>query len=200
MNSKTGTYRIIIKNMVCRRCLMAVEELLKAEGITPLAIDLGVVTLAEPLSEDKEIVIKQKLLDLGFEWVEDKRMRMMEMIRTAVIEFVRDDTDEACASLIRQKPQISDFLQARCGREYSALSKLFSEVRGVTIEHYAMEQRIERVKELLFYDELTVSEIAFRLGYSSVAHLSSQFKSLTGMTPTQFKKIKEHRLTGIDSI
>lgn len=178
MNSKTGTYRIIIKNMVCRRCLMAVEELLKAEGITPLAIDLGVVTLAEPLSEDKEIVIKQKLLDLGFEWVEDKRMRMMEMIRTAVIEFVRDDTDEACASLIRQKPQISDFLQARCGREYSALSKLFSEVRGVTIEHYAMEQRIERVKELLFYDELTVSEIAFRLGYSSVAHLSSQFKSL----------------------
>ena len=200
MNNTSFTYQIIVKNMVCRRCLMAVEALLKSEGIVPRSIDLGIVTLNEPLSDEQSARLKQKLLDLGFEWVEDKRLRMMEMIRTAVIEFVRDDTDDECKSLIKQKPILSDFLQMRCGREYSALSKLFSEMRGMTIEHYAMEQRIERVKELLFYDELTVSEISYQLGYSSVAHLSRQFKALTGMTPSQFKALKEHRLTGIDLV
>lgn len=192
--------KIVIKNMVCRRCLMAVEALLKEEGITPVDIDLGVVTLSSPLAPETADRLKGKLLALGFEWIEDKRMRTMEMIRTAVIEFVRDDTDPACLRLVRENPRLSDFLQARIGKEYSALSKLFSEVRGITIEHYAIEQKIERVKELLFYDELTVSEIAYRLGYSGTAHLSNQFKSLTGMTPTQFKKLKERKLKGIDGI
>lgn len=185
-------YYIIIKNMVCRRCIMAVETLFKQEGVTPLNIELSRVTLSAPLSAEKKAVIKQHLSEMGFEWIEDKKTRMVEQIRTYVIEYVQMKNND--------KTLLSDFLQQRCAREYSFLSKLFTEIHGYTIERYAIRQKIERAKELLFYDELTISEIAYRLGYSGISHLSAQFKAETGLTPTQFKRLKDNCLNGLDEV
>lgn len=183
---------IIIKNMVCLRCLMAVEDIFRQEGITPLSIELSRVTLSAMPDEKTKHALKQRLSAIGFEWIEDKKTQLMEQIRTSVIAYIQMEGDE--------RPLLSDFLQQRCTRDYSSLSKLFTEVCGRTIERYAIEQKIERAKELLFYDELTVGEIAYRLGYSSTAHLSAQFKAETGMTPIQFKRLKETRSKGMDEM
>lgn len=187
-----NSFQIVIKNMVCNRCIMAVESIFRKEGIRPVSIELSRVTLASPLTDAQTEAVKRRLTQMGFEWIEDRRMRLVEQIRTAVIEYVRLDADG--------KPLLSVFLERRCAYEYSLLSKLFSEVQGCTIERYLIRQKVERVKELLFYDQLTVSEIAYKLGYSSSAHLSSQFKAETGMTPTQFKQLKNGSLTNIDEI
>lgn len=185
-------YYIIIKNMVCRRCLMAVEALFREEGMVPLSIELSRVALpAEPDAEKKR-ALKQRLAEMGFEWIEDRKTRLIEQIRTGVIEYLQMESGD--------RPLLSDFLQQRCAREYSLLSKLFSEVSGRTIERYAIEQKVERAKELLFYDELTVSEIAYQLGYSSAAHFSAQFKAETGMSPTCFKQMRESRSRGLDEV
>lgn len=184
--------QIIIKNMVCNRCIMAVESLFRKEGVRPLSIELSRVTLASPLTDAQAEAIKHRLTQMGFEWVEDRKRRLVELIRSAVIEYVRMENED--------RPLVSDYLEQRCAHEYSMLSKLFTEVQGCTIERYQIRQKVERVKELLFFDQLTVSEIAYRVGYSSVAHLSNQFKAETGMTPTQFKQIKESPLTNLDEI
>lgn len=185
-------YPIIIKNMVCRRCIMAVATIFREEGITPLGIELGRVTLSAPIADEQKSNLKQRLSEMGFEWIEDRKTRLIEQIRTGVIEYIQMESDG--------RPLLSDFLQQRCAREYSFLSKLFTEVCGRTIERYTIEQKIERVKELLFYDELTVSEIAYRMGYSSTAHLSAQFKTETGISPVQFKRLKATRSKGLDEI
>lgn len=185
--------RIIIKNMVCPRCIATVRDIFMKCGVVPVDVRLGVVSLSSPLTEERQGLIRRRLEDAGFEMLDDSRMKYVEQIRVGVIEYVRSlETQE--------KVRLSDYLQDKCHREYSALSKLFTEVRGMTVERFCILQKVELAKELLFYGELTVSEIADRLHYSSTAHLSSQFKDVTGMSPSQFRKMRDGRLTSIDQI
>lgn len=193
------TGKIHIKNMVCPRCIMSVREIFRKNGIEPAEVDLGTVTLdteaQDKLASDDALIgqIKRNLEELGFEMIDDKRMQIVESIRTGVIEFVHNPE-------IQDNTKLSEYLQRKCLKEYSALSKLFTEIKGMTIEKYCILQKVEYVKELLFYGELSVSEIADMLHYSSVAHLSAQFKSVTGISPTRFRQMKEKHLTSIDSI
>lgn len=184
---------IYIKNMVCRRCIYTVTEVFQENGVSPLKVELGVVTLAQPLLPAQWREIQARLEHYGFEVIDDKRMRIVEQIRVGVIELVHHAEE-------LEKVNLSDYLQQKCHREYSFLSKLFTEMQGISIEKYYIHQKIERVKELLFYDELSVGEIADKLHYSSVAHLSGQFKSVTGLSPTQFKRMKGHTLRPLDEI
>lgn len=179
--------------MVCRRCIMAVTEILKKIGLTPIKVELGQATIAEPLSLTKREQLEQALEDYGFELIDDKRMRIIEQIKTAVIKYVHYN-DSA------EKIVFSDYLVDQCHHDYSFLSKLFSEVNGISIEKYVIAQKVERIKELLVYDEMTISEISYKLHYSSVAHLSAQFKNVTGMSPSQFKQMKNHKLESLDEV
>lgn len=191
--------KIYIKNMVCPRCIMSVREIFRRNGIEPEDVQLGVVTASfqETEGRDRESqtvpdTIRRDLEACGFEIIDDRRARIVEKIRTGVIEYIRNPG-------LRQM-KLSEFLQEKCMKEYSALSKLFTGMRGMTIEKYCILQKVEYVKELLFYGELSISEIADLLHYSSTAHLSSQFKSVTGLTPTQFRQLKAPSLSPIDTI
>lgn len=187
------TNSVYIKNMVCRRCVMTVTDVFKENGVTPLKVELGAVTVEGSLSPERMEAIRRRLEEYGFEVIGDKRTRLMEQIRVGVIEFVREVG-------LQERMNLSEYLQGKCHREYSALSKLFTEMKGVRIEKYYVAQRVELVKELLAYGELTVGEIADRLHYSSAAHLSAQFKAMTGLSPTQFRRLREPRLKPLDEI
>lgn len=182
-----------IKNMVCPRCIMAVEQVLARLGLTPLHVELGKAVVRETPDEAMLAQLRTGLEALGFELLDDRRMQLIEQVRNAVIELVHYRDSEL-------RTNLSDYLTARLHHDYSALSKLFSEVTGTTIEKYFIAQKIERVKELLVYDELSLGEIAARLNYSSTAHLSAQFKSVTGMTPTRFKQEKRNLRRTLDSV
>lgn len=174
--------------MVCNRCKMVVKTELEQLGLHPVHIGLGEVELAEK-EIDKALLqqLEAKLEAVGFELIDDRKSRTIEKIKNVVIELVHH-TDEAT------KLKYSEYIAQQLNYEYTYLSKLFSEVEGVTIEQYLISQKIERVKELLIYDELSLSEIADRMGYSSVAHLSAQFKKVTGLTPSFYKnKSIRHR-------
>lgn len=150
-----------IRNMVCNRCILVVTQLLEKSGFTPLDVELGTAVVQETPGREQREAFRKLLEAYGFELIDDRRMRLIEQIRTAVIELVHYREDAS-------KVNLSDYLRERCHRDYSALSKLFSEVSGISIEKYYLAQRIERVKELLAYGDLTVSEIADKLRYSSV--------------------------------
>ncbi|MFC2488486.1 MAG: helix-turn-helix domain-containing protein [Prevotella sp.] len=182
-----------IKNMVCDRCKMAVEQVLKDVDLTPERIDLGEVWLSDVPTEAQLAQLKTRLEALGFELLDDQRQQMIERMKTAIIALVHHHQGNKTLNL-------SVYLSQLLHRDYSALSKLFSEVTGLTIERYFIMQRIERVKELIRYDELTLTEIAYQMNYSSVAHLSSQFRSVTGMTPTQFRFMKTARRANLDEV
>ena len=184
---------LYIKNMVCDRCKRAVSSTLQRAGLTPESVELGVATVTEPINAAKRKELEGQLHDLGFELLDDKRLKTIERIKNSVIELVHYNNSSTPLTL-------SSFLSSKLGGDYSALSKLFSEYTGMTIERYYILQRIERVKELLFYDELTLSQIALKMNYSSTAYLSSQFKNVTGMTPTQFKQMKQNMLKPLDKI
>lgn len=180
--------------MVCRRCIKVVqEELIKLE-LHPVDIELGIVKLEEDhLDPVKQSELTEVLNSLGFELLDSTRTRLIEQIKSIVINkiFHPDSPDE--------KANWSKLISDQCFHEYNYLSALFSAVEGITIEQYIIRQKIERVKELLFYDELNLGEIANKLGYSSIAHLSAQFKKVTGQTPSQFKKTRTKR-NAIDNI
>ena len=182
-----------IKNMVCDRCKMAVEQVLKDVGLTPERIDLGEVWVSDVPTEAQLAQLKTRLEALGFELLDDQRQQMIERMKTAIIALVHHHQGNKTLNL-------SVYLSQLLHRDYSALSKLFSEVTGLTIERYFIMQRIERVKELIRYDELTLTEIAYQMNYSSVAHLSSQFRSATGMTPTQFRFMKTAQRANLDEV
>lgn len=174
---------LYIKNMVCDRCKMVVKDDLEKNGLHPTSVQLGEVLISEPeLSTAQVETIKQSLLNLGFELIDDRKSKLIEKIKTVVINKIHyyDGPDTQ---------NFSDIIAAELHYDYPYLSKLFSEIEGITIEHYIIEQKIEKVKELLVYDELSLSQIADKMGYSSVAHLSSQFKKNTGLPPSHFKKI-----------
>lgn len=168
--------------MVCDRCKAAVETVFEKEGLQLKTIDLGQVVLAEEkLSVEKYEAIKQQLQSLGFELLEDKRKVLVAQVKSAVVALVHYDKEPL-------KINLSDYLSAKLNVDYASLANIFSTEEKNTIEHYYIQQKIERAKELLSYGELTLGEIAFQLNYSSVAHLSAQFKKETGLTPTVFKK------------
>lgn len=185
--------KLFIKNMVCNRCIMAVKNEFNKEGVEPAEIHLGEVELTHSLSKSQLEKISKGLNSLGFEILDDQRRKLIETIRNLLIKEIQKDEIEEHFSL-------SKFLQGKMNKEYSQLSRLFSEVEGITIEQFFILQKIEKVKEWLAYNELTLSEISWKLGYSSVAHLSTQFKKLTGMTPSEFKKLGAIHRKPLDSI
>ena len=184
---------LYIKNMVCPRCKMAVDQVLRDMQLHPKSVDLGEVHIEEELSEETLIDLQKRLESIGFELLNDKKKQTINHIKSAIIQLVHYKYNNSTLNL-------SDFVARECHSDYSALSKLFSEVVGITIERYYIEQRVERVKELIEYDELSLTEIALLLKYSSVAYLSTQFKSVTGMTPSQFKALKVNKRIDLDKI
>lgn len=184
--------KIAIKNMVCPRCVQAVSQIFHDMNLAPLDVRLGEVVLADPLTEMQQKDLKKRLADLGFELLDDQQQQWVEKIKSIVIEHVHQREDNHFV--------FTDVLPRELNRDYSQLSKLFSEKEGITIEQYVILQRMEKVKELLSYNELTLSEIAYKLGFSSVAYLSAQFKKVTGLTPSQFKKLGINLRKPIDQL
>lgn len=180
------TMRIYIKNMVCDRCVMVVRSELEKLNLHPVSVELGQVELSEDITEEKKAELNTILEKVGFEIIDDKRSRIIEKIKNSIIQLVQKESPE-------RKINLSDHLSQELHYDYNYLSTLFSEIEGITIEKFLIRQKIEKAKELLVYDELTLSQIADFLGYSSVAHLSSQFKQVTGFTPSYFKTIREKR-------
>lgn len=179
--------------MVCARCEMAVKTELDKMEISFSSVKLGEVELQKELAEIQKKDFEKNLKQLGFELLDDKVSQIIEQIKNRIIELVYYSNEQP-------KVNLSTFLADDLHQDYSVLSKLFSENEAVTIEHYFIAQKIERVKELLVYDELTLSEIAYQLNYSNVAHLSNQFKKTIGITPTQFKKLKDKTRIQIDAL
>lgn len=184
---------LFIKNMVCDRCIMVVRNEMSKIGIEIKNIKLGEVTVEKELTSDEKVVLEGVLVPLGFQLIDDKKSRIIEQIKNIIIDLVHHHNNDAKANL-------SDVLSSQLHHEYNYLSNLFSEVEGTTIEKYFIAQKIEKVKELLVYDELSLSEIAFRLNYSSVAYLSNQFKKVTGLTPSYFKQIREDKRKPLDKV
>ena len=165
--------------MVCNRCILAVQNVLDGMNIHPVNIELGEVILDSELQNDEKQLLKNKLQELGFELLDDSQQQLIEKIKSLIISHIQTSGEKSI--------NYSEMLTQNLTKDYSSLSKLFSATEGITIEHYTILQKIEKVKELLTYDEMNLSEISYKLGYSSVAHLSAQFKKVTGFTPSQFK-------------
>ncbi|WP_159472396.1 helix-turn-helix domain-containing protein [Dyadobacter sp. 3J3] len=175
--------RLFIKNMVCDRCIKVVREEMDKLGVGLSHIELGEIETEAELDSEKLIQVKRILETNGFELLDDKRATLVESIKTLIIEEVQYLKGHKPAAV-----NFSDYLSQKAGYEYSYLSNLFSSETGQTIEQYIIAQKVEKVKEWLSYNELSLSEMAWRLSYSSSAHLSNQFKKVTGMTPGEFKK------------
>ena len=185
---------LYIKNMVCTRCKMVVASELKRLGLDPLSIQLGEVVFAHDLPVETAEFLKTALAKYGFEVIIDKRGQVIEQIKSMSIEYVFQVKND------EKHHNFSDFLEKRLLKDYTYLSNLFSEVEGTTIEKHLINLKIERVKELLAYDEMTLSEIAFELGYSNVAYLSNQFKKITGLTPSHFKQLKDKKRQVLEKV
>jgi len=185
--------KIYIKNMVCNRCIMVVKNELEKLGFLTLNIGLGEVELKNDLTETEKTNLDNHLKTFGFELIDDKKSRLIGQIKSFIIEIIHQNNSEL-------KSNLSDYLSSKIHHDYTYLSNLFSEIEGTTIEKYFIAQKIEKVKELLVYDELSLSEIAYQMNYSSVGYLSNQFKKVTGLTPTHFKNIKENKRKPIDEV
>ncbi len=185
---------LYIKNMVCNRCIRVVREELEQLGFIIEAIELGKVVIRGNLSGEDLMSIEKTLLSNGFELVNDRQHQIIEQVKKIIIEHVHHGTSKP------EHINFSEYLEQQIGVNYSSISKLFSSFEGVTIEKYLILQKIERAKELLAYGEQTLSEIAYELEYSSVAHLSGQFKKVTGMTPTAFKNMAGNRRKPLDEV
>jgi len=178
---------LAVKNMVCPRCIMVVESLLNQLNIEYEEVRLGEIKLKQPIKTQVKELLEKEIEKLGFEVLNDKKTQMIERIKNAIVHMVHhQENPEMIGHLSEQLPPLLN-------TGYSTLSKLFSEVEGVTIEKYLILQKIEKAKEFIVYDELSLSEISYRLNYSSVQHFSKQFKSVTGMTPSAFKTQREER-------
>ncbi len=184
---------LYIKNMVCNRCIMVVKQELEILGLKPIRVSMGEAELKKQLSAKQMQQLNSRLLQLGFEILDDKKQKQIEKIKSLLIKKVQSGDVEEHFS-------ISEYLSTALHKEYSYISRLFSEVEGITVEQFFILQKTEKVKELLVYGEQNLSEISFFLGYSSVAHLSAQFKKVTGLTPSQFKKIGSTNRKSLDSV
>lgn len=179
--------------MVSNRCKLAVKEDLKKLGLHFIVVDLGEVEIMENLSDRQLEQVKIALLNSGFELMDNKRAVLIEKIKNTIIEMVHHSNE-----LI--KTNFSNFLSEKLNHDYTYLANLFSEVQGTTIEQFIISHKIERIKELIIYGELNITEIAWKMNYSSVAHLSNQFKKMTGLSPSHFKQLKEKRRSPIEEV
>ncbi len=185
--------KLYIKNMVCNRCITAVEQELKKLGIEGSNVSLGEVDSPAEISKEKLAQLEQNLDELGFELLNDSKKKLIEKIKNIIIQQVHYPEEE-------QQHNLSEIISKALHKDYSSLSSLFSDVEGITIEKFLIHQKIEKVKEYIIYDEMSISEIAYKLGYSSVAHLSNQFKKVTGLSPTHFKTLGKNKRKPLDKI
>jgi YesN/AraC family two-component response regulator len=185
--------KFYIKNMVCSRCKMVVKAELEKVGMHPVSVELGEVEVSDEPGKSEVQQLNDNLKLLGFEIIDDRKSRIIEQIKTAIVNLIHYTKEQNNLNL-------SDYLAKQLNYDYGYLSNLFSEVEGSTIEKYLIAQKIEKVKELMMYDELTLSQIANQLGYSSVAYLSSQFKKQTGLTPTFYRSLKENKRRNIEDL
>ena len=185
--------KLYIKYMVSNRCKMKVVDELKKLGLHYIVIDLGMVEIAENISNEKKILFDNGLHTSGLELIDDKKVILIERIKTTIIQMIHY-SDEMV------KINFSDYLSEKLKHNYTYLANLFSETQGLTIEQFIISHKIERIKELMLYDELNITEIAWKMNYSSVAHLSSQFKKFTGLSPSHFKQLKDIRRNPIEKI
>lgn len=185
--------KLYVKNMVCSRCIMVVKDELIKFGVHPTSVELGEVEIKEELNTQKKNELNKILQSFGFEMIDDKRSKLIEKIKNTIVDLVHYSDEQL-------KTNFSAHISKELHHDYNYLSNLFSEVEGKTIEKYFIAQKIEKVKELLKYGELSLSEIANRLGYSSVAYLSNQFKKQTGLTPTFYKTLKKSKRKNIEDL
>ncbi len=179
--------------MVCSRCKLVVKSELEKLGLQLLTVDLGEVETVVPILENQKQEVATNLKIFGFELIDDKKSRIIDKIKTLIIDLVHEQNSQLNTNL-------STFLSSQLLQDYTSLSNLFSEVEDTTIEKYFIKQKIEKVKELLMYDEKTLSEIAYQMNYSSVAYLSNQFKKVTGFTPSHYKKLKDKKRKQIEDL
>ena len=179
--------------MVSNRCKLAVKDELKKLGLHFIVVDLGEVEIMEKISAEQREVLKMRLHDSGFELMDDRKAVLIEQIKNVIIEMVHH-TEETI------KINFSVFLSEKLNHDYTYLANLFSEVQGTTIEQFIISHKVERIKELIIYGELNITEIAYKMNYSSVAHLSNQFKKVTGLSPSHFKKLKDKRRNSLEDI
>ncbi len=185
--------KLYIKNMVCNRCKMVVDSALKDLGLHPVSVELGEVEITENNIDNIKSDLLNKLHSLGFHLIDDKKNKTTEKIKNVIIDLVHNKNNQL-------KTNLSEYLSQQLTQDYSTLSNLFSEVESTTIEKYFINQKIEKVKELLIYNEMTLNEISYLLNYSSVAHLSNQFKKVTGMSPSHFKQDQFKKRIPLDEV
>jgi len=179
--------------MVSNRCKMVVKDALRKLGVHFVLVDLGEVDIMENINEAQRNELKLTLSNSGLELMDDKRAMLIEKIKNVIIEMVHHSEEEI-------KINFSDYLSKKLNHDYTYLANLFSEVQGTTIEQFIIQHKVERIKELIIYGELNITEIAWRMNYSSVAHLSNQFKKVTGLSPSHFKQMKDKRRSPIEEI
>ncbi|MFM9909077.1 MAG: helix-turn-helix domain-containing protein [Chitinophagaceae bacterium] len=179
--------------MVSIRCKMMVKEALKKLGLHFIVVELGEVEIMEQITMEQRRLLKEDLNSCGLELMDDKKAILISRIKSVVVEMVHYE-DEL------PKTNFSDYLAQKLNHDYTYMANLFSEVQGTTIEQYIIFHKVERIKELIIYDELNITEIAWKMNYSSVAHLSNQFKKVTGLAPSHFKKLKDKRRSPIEEV
>ena len=179
--------------MVSNRCKMAVKEVLKELGLHFIVVDLGEVEIMENISEEQREQLKLALQTSGLELMDDKKAVLIEKVKNVITEMVHYSEE-------LPKMNYSDYISKKLDYDYTYLSNLFTEVKGMTIQQFIIIHKIERAKELLLYDELNLTQISFKLNYSSVGHLSNQFKKITGLTPSHFKQLKDKKRISIEEL
>lgn len=185
--------KLYIKYMVSQRCKMTVKEELNKMGLRYVVIELGMAEILEDITASQRDQLSVNLLRSGLELLENKKSILIEKIKNVIIEMIHH-SDEL------PKVNFSDYIAAKLGHDYTYLANTFSEVKGTTIQQFIIMHKIERVKELLLYDELTLTEISYKLHYSSVAHLSNQFKKVTGLSPSFYKQMKHMRKSNLENV
>ena len=181
--------------MVCNRCIRVVREELERAGFHPTEVRLGEALLEEDLDTASREQIRSVLSENGFELLDDKKRRLIEQVKLVIIDLMQHGDEELLSTIVYSK-----YISSKLDVDYTTISTLFSQLEGMTLEKYIIHQRIERVKELMMYDECSLSQIAFQLGYSSGHHLSNQFKKVTGMSPTEFRRLQNKPRRALDQV
>jgi AraC family transcriptional regulator len=185
--------KLYVKNMVCNRCILVVKQELEKIKLAPVMVTMGEVELAKAPTEKQLKQLDESMKNLGFELLDDQKKKQIEAVKNVLIKKVQSGE-------IEEHFRLSDYLQKKLNKDYSGISRLFSDVEGMTVEQYFILQKIEKVKELLVYDELNLNEISYKLGYSSTAHLAAQFKKATGLTTGHFKKLGPLHRQSLDNV
>ena len=185
--------KLYIKNMVCSRCKLVVKSVFEKQEIIPISVELGEVELHNEINENQKTELLKNLRAVGFDLIDDRKSKTIDKIKTLIIDLVQNKNNDL-------KSNLSSYISQELHQDYNTLSNLFSEVENTTIEKYFINQKIEKVKELIIYDELSLSQIAYSLNYSTVSHLSNQFKKVTGFSPTYYKNIKTIKRKQIEDL